>query len=357
MPRFSYVDLFAGAGGWSVGFEGAGYEHVRMYDHNQSACATAEANFGRIVECADLSNPRKLSFPKVDVVVGSPPCQGFSNEGKKDPDDSRNSLVWAFLDIVEKIAPRAWIFENVPGFQRSYGGKWFQQIAARLNSSPYQWNHFILDAAAYGVPQHRKRFVIMASNEFRPTAPAPTHAASSGLFGEKPFVTLWDAIADLPAPVPGDREGTFPYSHSPTSEYQDWARDRASAIFNHTAQRHSARVLDKIMAVPVGGDMASFMENYAENAVHYMGGYRRAPKDRPSWTAYWTRGMTSIHPAQHRFLTPRECARIQSFPDRFRFHGSTIENYTQVCNAVPPLLAGAVAKALAAQLEQSQAKS
>lgn len=353
MPNYSYLDLFAGAGGWSVGFEAAGYEHARMYDHNESACETAKANFGPVVECVDLSRPERFEFPNVDVVVGSPPCQGFSNEGKKNPDDSRNSLVWSFFDIIEKISPKAWVFENVPGFQRSYRGRWFEAVASRLNSSGYLWNHFILDAASFGVPQHRKRFVILASKDFRPVAPAPTHAKNSGLFGERPFVTLWDAISDLPVPIPGDRDGTFDYPADPKTEYQRFARAGASKIFNHTAQRHSGRVLDKIMAVPAGGDMASFMDEYSENAVHYMGGYRRAPKDRPSWTAYWTRGMTSIHPVQHRFLTPRECARIQSFPDRFRFHGSTIENYTQVCNAVPPLLAKAVADALAEQMDRA----
>ena len=88
--------------------------------------------------------------------------------------------------------------------------------------------------------------------------------------------------------------------------------------------------------------MSSLVGSFEENRVHYEGGYRRALKDRPSYTAYWTRGMTSIHPVQDRFLSPRECARIQSFPDRFIFKGATIENYTQICNAVPPLLAQAV---------------
>src|SRR4029077_11968268 len=127
-------------------------------------------------------------------------------------------------------------------------------------------------------------------------------------------------------------------------------------VHNHTAQNHSERVLQKIRAVPVGGDMRSITPTFEENRTHYCGGYRRATKEEPSYTAYWTRGMTSIHPEQDRFLTPRECARIQSFPDTFVFHGSTIENYTQVCNAVPPLLAEAIAQNIADQTAKTLCK-
>lgn len=354
---YSFFDLFAGAGGWSLGFGNAGFSHASMYDFNRSACDTALRNFGDIVECVDLGAHQDLNFPDVDVVVGSPPCQGFSNEGKKNPDDPRNSLVWAFLDIVERLKPRVWIFENVPGFQRSYGGRWFKAVASRLDESKYKWTHGILDAANYGVPQHRKRFVIIASRDFKPVLPSPSHTEGGRLFGELPYVTLWDAISDLPVPTMGDRIGDFEYSLSPNCKYQSLMRSGSSQITNHTAQKHSARVLEKIMSVPIGGNMASFIEAYEENSTHYEGGYRRAVKDKPSYTAYWTRGMTSIHPEQHRFLTPRECARIQSFPDRHHFMGTTIENYTQICNAVPPLLAEAIAKQVFSQLNSFQQRS
>jgi DNA (cytosine-5)-methyltransferase 1 len=357
MGRHSYLDLFAGAGGWSCGFEAAGYRHVRMYDHNPSACRTALANFGPLVECVDLGKHLEIDFPAVDVVVGSPPCQGFSNEGKKNPDDPRNSLVWSFLDIVERIRPRVWIFENVPGFQRSYGGRWFRALTKRVNESEYHWTCGIVNAADYGVPQQRKRFILIAAKDFIPTLPPATHADDGRLFGEAPYVTFWDAISDLPEPILGDRIGTFEYISIPSTSYQMLMRNGSDRIFNHTAQKHSERVLEKIRSVPVGGDMSSFMVDFSENVTHYMGGYRRARKDRPSWTAYWTRGMTSIHPDQHRFLSPRECARIQSFPDRHQFFGTTIENYTQVCNAVPPLLAEAVARHVDKNLREVHAPS
>lgn len=354
MKKFSYIDLFAGAGGWSLGFEATGFLHSRMYDFNRSACDTAVANFGNIVECVDLGRHLDLSFPEVDIVVGSPPCQGFSNEGKKNADDPRNSLVWSFLDIIDRIKPRIWVFENVPGFQRSYGGRWFKAMAERLNNSPYLWSYGILNAADYGVPQHRKRFVILASRDFTPHLPTPTHIDGGRIFGESFHINLWDAISDLPVPTQGDRVGEFEYGLPPNCAYQKLMRSGSKKIFNHTAQKHSKRVLEKIMAVPMGGNMSSFIDAYEENLTHYEGGYRRATKDRPSWTAYWTRGMTSIHPEQHRFLTPRECARIQSFPDRHQFVGTTIENYTQICNAVPPLLSEAIARQILMQLNDAK---
>jgi DNA-cytosine methyltransferase len=354
MNKYSFIDLFAGAGGWSLGFEAAGFFHSHMYDFNRSACETAVANFGNIVQCADLSQHADICFPDVDIVVGSPPCQGFSNEGKKNPDDPRNSLVWSYLDIIDRLKPRNWVFENVPGFQRSYGGRWFKMLSERLNQTNYKWTCGILNAADYGVPQHRKRFVIIASLDFSPILPPPTHTDSGRIFGERPYVSLWDAISDLPVAVQGDRIGEFDYGLPASCEYQKLMRFGSKKIFNHSAQKHSARVLEKITAVPMGGNMSSFIDSYEENATHYAGGYRRATKEKPSWTAYWTRGMTSIHPEQHRFLTPRECARIQSFPDRHKFMGTTIENYTQICNAVPPLLAEAIARQILRQLGETE---
>ena len=209
LAQLSFIDLFGGAGGWSVGFERAGLKHAQMYDFNESACITARHNFGDIVQCCDLSNHRQLEFPPVDVVVGSPPCQGFSNEGKKDVNDPRNSLVWSFLDIIDRLQPSMWVFENVPGFKRSYGGRYFAEMAKRLEGSGYKWQHFIIDAADYGVPQHRKRFIIMAARDFTPHVPVPTHCLGGSLLGQEPYVSLWDAISDLPPPIPGDRLGEF----------------------------------------------------------------------------------------------------------------------------------------------------
>jgi DNA (cytosine-5)-methyltransferase 1 len=356
MNDLTHIDLFAGAGGWTLGFDECGYKLAGMYDFNMSACMTAQRHFGKVVHCADLSRHELIEFPTVDIVVGSPPCQGFSNEGYKLKFDPRNNLVWSFLEIIRRVRPKVWVFENVPGFKQSYGGHYYHLLIQELNGLNYRWKDFLLDAADFGVPQHRLRFFLIAARDFNPVAPLPTHNSQKDLITSQQHWTLWDAISDLPIPSHGDRIGRYDYSKKPCNEYQSWVRKGSAEICNHTTQNHSDRVLAKIRAVPAGGDMSSITTTYAENKIHYCGGYRRAKKDVPSYTAYWTRGMTSIHPEQHRFLSPRECARIQSFPDRFIFQGTTIENYTQVCNAVPPLLAKAIAQSIAEQQRKVSSK-
>lgn len=337
VSRLDFLDFFGGAGGWSLGLSMAGLRHRGHFDHDASACNTARFNLGEPTHCVDLSRPDIPSLPRgIPVVVGSPPCQGFSNEGRKKEDDPRNSLVWRYLDIVEALKPAVWVFENVPGFKRLYGGRYYRALMDRASDLGYNVADGILNSANYGVPQRRQRFFLIAGRGFSPSLPEATHGDSSA---QQDVTTLWEAISDLPAVAPGERCGVFDYPGDPRNSYQAWVREGSTRVENHTTQNHSKRVLEKIRAVPVGGDMRAFVERYKENRVAYCGGYRRAVKDAPSFTAYWTRGMTSIHPEQDRLLSPRECARIQSFPDRFVFQGTTIENYTQVCNAVPPLVA------------------
>ncbi len=340
--NFTYIDFFSGAGGWGCGLQMLGFKHLGSYDINKSACRTARANLGNQIFCLDLTkfNPNKDLF-NADLIVGSPPCQGFSNEGYKKEKDPRNSLVWTFFNLVEKLSPQVWIFENVPGFKRLYNGVYYQALKSRLNLMPYYWNSFLIDASHYGVPQKRQRFFVIGAKEFKPAKPQATHSEFGEVLGTEKAITIWAAISDLPQVGIGEKVGIFDYDKLPECAYQVWAREGSKNVENHTTQNHSQRVLEKISSVPMGEGMKVFIDKYQENKVAYCGGYRRAKKHLPSYTAYWTRGMTSIHPEENRFLSPRECARIQSFPDRFIFKGTTIENYTQICNAVPPLLAKA----------------
>lgn len=205
----------------------------------------------------------------------------------------------------------------------------------------YYWTWFLLNSSEYGVPQNRTRFFAIGAQDFTPEQPKQTHSEFGKVLGTEPVITLWSAISDLPKVGIGERQGVFNYENLPESLDQEWARQNSQKVYNHTTQNHSQRVLEKIRLVPRGKGMETFINQYEENKIAYCGGYRRAVKDKPSYTAYWTRGMTSIHPEDDRFLSPRECARIPSFPDFFIFHGTTIENYTQICNAVPPLVARA----------------
>jgi len=344
--KLTYIDLFGGAGGWSCGFEMVGLESMGFYEKEESACKTASFNFNRQINPKDLTQVQPDSKP--DIIVGSPPCQGFSNEGYKKVDDPRNSLVWIFFDIVEQVSPKVWLFENVPGFKRLYKGQYFKALKERLDSMEYHWTHYFLTSTDFGVPQKRKRFFAIGAKDFKPDMPEASHSPdlNRSILSLDVTPTLWEAISDLPEVRIGEKKGIFKYDKEPENSYQRWIREDSFEVYNHTTQNHSERVLEKIRAVPVGNGMESFVDKYDENKVAYCGGYRRAKKNEPSYTAYWTRGMTSIHPEQDRFLSPRECARIQSFPDRFIFKGATIENYTQVCNAVPPLVARAFGRYL-----------
>lgn len=335
----TYIDLFAGCGGWSVGLGQAGWINRGFFEINQAACDTAQKNLHVKVSKVDLEKHEDLSFPTVDVVVGSPPCQGFSNEGYKKKDDIRNNLVFSYYEIVKNVRPNMFIFENVPGFQRLYKGFFYKQFVELFEDLGYSIEAQILNFSDFGVPQNRKRFVAVGTLNRKFHFPEPTHGAQEDLFGKAPLVTLWEAISDLPYVLHGERHGVFEYTQEPMNMFQKDMRSGSERVHNHTTQSHSKRVLEKIASVPMGGNMSSIVGDFSENKTHYEGGYRRARKDSPSYTAYWTRGMTSIHPELNRFLSPRECARIQSFPDRHIFEGSTIEHYTQICNAVPPVFA------------------
>jgi DNA (cytosine-5)-methyltransferase 1 len=338
----SFVDLFAGSGGWTLGLEMAGMRHLASLDNDPVACATAAHNVSGPVFCASITEPpAEMLALTPDIVVGSPPCQGFSNQGKKMADDPRNSLVWSFLDMIDHYRPKAWVFENVPGFARLYKGRYLHDVLDRLTGSEYAIEYSILNAADYGVPQNRRRFFLTGTRlSTSPPMPSPTHGEIQNLLAQELMrpVSIWDAIGDLPDVGPGERVGNFPYTHKSFSDFQKWVREGAVEVRQHTTQNHSERVLEKIRKVGHGQNMGVFLDDYEENTTDYMGGYRRAQPDAPSYTAYWTRGMTSIHPFQDRFLSPRECARIQSFPDSFEFVGKSIENYRLICNAVPPLL-------------------
>tara|TARA_Y100000991_G_scaffold213990_1_gene200764 strand:- start:927 stop:1976 length:1050 start_codon:yes stop_codon:yes gene_type:complete len=343
-----YLDFFGGAGGWASGFTEAGWKASGFYEINEAACATASHNLGKEITPTDITSLPMTKIPSCKIIIGSPPCQGFSNEGKKDPSDVRNTLVRNYLDVIKNKKPEVFVFENVPGFSRLYGGKFEAYLRTFASENGYHLNSKILDLSQFGVPQVRKRYIAIGCRSKAIPLPNGNFIESSDLFSDQNKITLWEAISDLPTVEHNERSGEFAYDKPPTNDYQVKMRAGSEAVHNHTTQKHSDRVLTKIRSVPAGGGMRQIVEKFDENKTKYEGGYRRALKDRPSYTAYWTRGMTSIHPVQDRFLSPRECARIQSFPDKHIFLGTTIENYTLICNAVPPVFARCMAEHLEA---------
>jgi len=348
VEKYKAIDLFCGPGGFSEGFRQARFELVCGIDKDKDSCATYQLNQKSPVIEKDIYDVDLQNLPKANVIIGSPPCKGFSLEGKRDPNDERNLLYEKFVEAVGLLQPDFFVMENVTGMINVLKGRFFDRIMRDLKKTDYKCCYKVLNSADYGVPQLRKRVFIMGSKKYPLHFPHPTHHSSkhASLLGKtlQSYVTLGEAILDLPELAAGEGSAKMPYTKEPMSDYQATIREGSSAVYNHRAQKHSKRMVEKMSKIPMGGDMSHILEDYDENRTFYCGGYRRADPKSPSHTVYWTRAMTDIHPYQPRLMTARECARLQGFHDRYRFLGASISQYTQISNAVPPFLAKAIAE-------------
>ena len=342
-----FVDLFSGAGGLSWGLEAAGWRGKLALDYWPDAIKTYRRNFvGRghktrcvTVEDVDVKYLAKVLDGTPDWVVGGPPCQGFSTVGKRLWDDDRNDLFTHFMRIVRIVKPRNFLIENVLGL-KDMGAE--GAVRELFEGSGYRISFHVLRAADYGVPQLRRRVVFVGSREglyFR--RPEPTHR-------EGDYTTVWDAISDLPAVLPG--ETRFSYDKSPTTEYQRLLRGSARKLQGHTVSDHPRGLVEAISHIPDGGNRTSIPE-HLQPSSGFHNSYSRLASWAPAVAVTSNLGKPSgtrcIHPFQHRGLTAREGARLQSFPDRFHFVGGIVSQRLQVANAVPPLLATHVGRALA----------
>lgn len=357
------IDLFCGAGGLSEGFRQAGFHVVAGSDYDPAAGLTfsathPEAAFlgGRIQDLSvkDLLDATGLKKGQLEVLVGGPPCQGYSvyNHGRG-IDDPRAGLFREYLRIVEGLMPKWLVMENVSGLTSIADGAIIREIECEMDKLGYKVKWDILKAEQFGVPQERRRIVFIANRTGAPiNHPTPTHGP-----GLKPYVTIWDAISDLPPLENGDTKGTSRYGASAKTEYQRDLRSGATLLLNHSASRLAEVNVQRMKHIPSGGswrdipfDLLPEGMKKAKRSDHTKR-YGRPRKTDLSctiltkcdvhWGAY-------IHPVQDRALTVREAARLQSFPDTFEFLGSRTEQYVQVGNAVPPLLGKAIANALIA---------
>jgi DNA (cytosine-5)-methyltransferase 1 len=383
------LDLFAGAGGFSLGFELAGARIVGAIEIDEWACETLALNHpgttviqGDIVQMSD-KEIRELG-KDCDVVVGGPPCQGYSiaNKNAGDPADPRNSLFKDFLRAIALINPTVVLMENVPGLlNRRAHSKTpvIDIIVTELAALGYHVSHTVLEAQSFGVAQLRPRLFVVGYKAPPLTPfPAPTHGFSEftlDLFGALPellpYVSLWDAISDLPQIEAREGAEEMEYPTPPHNEYQRLIRANSPKIYNNVAMSHSARMVERFSHVKCG---ESGMHVPTEHQSRKRGDYsvlsgksysqnnRRMHPDRPCHTVPASFYANFIHPYKHRNFTPREGARIQSFPDWYRFCGKptvvstkllareerTSElhlcQYNQIGNAVPPLLAYHIAK-------------
>lgn len=335
------IDLFAGAGGLSKGFAMAelDYEPVFAVEVESAAARTFKRNFG----CEVHDGPIELvaDFPDADVIVGGPPCQGFSPLGRDRDVESRAQLneLWRhYLAAVRATRPKAFVIENVPEFQRSAQ---FTTLMELMGTDRYlrryRHNHGVLNAADYGVPQSRRRGIFIAVRDVQtvPWPPPVTH----GPHTSRPYATVRDAIADLP---------TVP-------ERDEISWDGASQDL-HLRRNPRPESLARYRAIPEGGNRFDLARNrpdllprcWAEKPTGTTDVMGRLWWDRPSVTIrtefYKPEKGRYLHPVADRPITHREAARLQSFPDDFVFEGSKIDVARQIGNAVPPLLGKAIAE-------------
>ena len=357
--KFTVVDLFCGAGGLSRGFLDADYDVVLGVDFDDQALKTFEKNHGdakamkldlfnhdnidKIIEY--LNNKNK----KVDVLVGGPPCQGFSVAGPRNMNDKRNSLYSAMVTLAEKLKPQAIVLENVPGMLQVNKGIGAKRIVTDFKKKGYTMIPKLLYAPDYGVPQIRKRVFFVglrdSSKEF--TFPDP-------ILNENRYVTCKEAIGDLPSLQTKDGQIIYgeevqKYKVKPQNDYQKKMRENSKKVYNHIGSIPIEKTKKMISMVPEGKNYRALPEKYRV-LYKYHEALTRYNSNKPSLTIN-TGHRSHFHYKYNRIPTVRESARLQSFPDDFIFYGNKSEQYKQVGNAVPPLLSYAVAVKLKKYLE------
>ncbi len=363
------IDLFCGAGGMSLGFEEAGFVVAAGLDADELACQTHGANLlsksvhldiGAVADPVALMS--RLGIPRVDVIVGGPPCQGFSvagisklrNLAAHDPEvkrelDQRNALYKEFVEFVRVLQPLIFVMENVPNLSYFGQGVIANEIKSDFAAVGYQVDDEILNAAHFGVPQVRRRLFFIGSRIGRIwRTPNPAYR-------DRPR-TLCDAIGDLPAVSAPALEERVEYTTRDHTDYQALMRstirqEDRGGIYDHIVRPvrdDDVQIFAMMQQGQTYGDVPEELRRY--RADSFKDKYYKLRWDSPgnTITAHMAKdGYRYIHPEQLRTLSVREAARIQSFPDSFRFAGSRSSRYRQIGNAVPPLLARAIGKTLA----------
>lgn len=338
-------DLFAGVGGMSQGFKMAGGFEISFAVEYEKDIADAykKNHINTDVYAMDIRNidveELHKKHPSIDVMVGGPPCQGFSQKGKRlSIDDPRNFLFQQFVRFVKEFKPKYFVLENVPAIITTANGFFKEQIISAFNKIGYDVTCDVLCAADFGVPQDRRRAVFIGQlGELQIELPKPTNKR----------VNIKDAIYDLPFIASGEGEEESSYDKKPTSEYQKLMRGNCNVLYNHKATKHNALALNRLSMIPKGAGKEVLPPEERTKSI-YSGTWSRMIEDDISVTITTRYDTPSsgrfTHPILDRCITTREAARIQSFPDSFRFYGSKTCQMKQVGNAVPPLLAKAIAE-------------
>lgn len=376
------IDLFSGPGGLSTGFEKAGFSIATGVDKSKPAVDTFNYNHDEDALLCDiteteteeiLDQAKKNGYEEEDVVgvIGGPPCKGFSlaNMQTRSPDNPVNDLFMHFIRVVRDIHPKFLVLENVPGLL-SMGkeeGEVKNIILRELRELGYTVQFKLLKAEKYGVPQARRRVFFVGVKEGGPAYPSPTHSEGgkqktlSQGNDLNPVVTVDDAIMDLPElPTGGGGSEEMKYTNPPHSEYAEKMRSEVGkTLWDHESTVNREKTVKRFKHIPQGGNWedipAELMDNYSDRSrTHGHIYYRLVPED-PALTVANFRKSMMVHPTQDRLLSVREAARLQSFPDDYRFISDKISDKQQmVGDAVPVRLAESIGEAVMSHLSKTE---
>jgi len=370
------IDLFAGCGGLSLGFQMAGFNVPLAVEKDEWAAKTYSYNHPNTKvltqDITQIFNFENILSSKIQIdgIIGGPPCQGFSLSGNRDKNDPRNSLFMDFVRFVKHYKPKFFVMENVSGILSMLtknGESVKTLIIKEFDTAGYNVEVFLLNSAEFGVPQSRNRvfFIGLRKNiEFNKIEIEP----KGFLFSDKQ-ITIAEAIMDLPQLQAGEGFEESIYNSEPITDYQKWARVNCSKLHNHVAMRHTARLIERFSHIGYGQSVANVDEKFQQRQrgdaakisgkVYSQNNMRPFP-NKPSPTIPASFQSNFIHPYLNRNYTAREGARLQSFPDYYVFLGKrttmswekNLSQYQQIGNAVPPLLAKAIAEKIKSYLKK-----
>jgi len=373
---YKFIDLFAGAGGLTTGFHLAGFESLCAIDLEAKALATYKHNYPstkivnqdiRKINASDLRSGLGLKKEELTVLIGGPPCQGFSRNIPSEHrhlDDSRNHLYQIFLEFTEEFRPLYVVLENVPEILNAYSGSIRNEVIQQLEAQGYKVTSGSLNSANYGIPQTRSRAFFLASLDRLVQFPKQTH--SGDIRGDyratkscnqltildsktSPVVTVRDAIGDLPNLEAGQEYSGRNYPFPPETPYQEMIRNGSTNLTNHVARALSDVQMSRVRVLSEGQDARDLPPELAPKK-HYSGAYGRLYWSKPARTiTRWVFHPGSgrfFHPTQDRTITIREAARLHSYPDNFHFLGTFNDMASQIGESVPPFLGKAIAESI-----------
>jgi len=345
--KYTVLDLFCGCGGISCGYSLAGFKIIGGIDFNKDATLTFQHNFQDAkVKCTDITQISDdqilFDYEGVDVIVGGPPCQGFStaNRWQKEMDDPRNKLFFEYIRFVKLLRPKVIMIENVRGLLTRDNGYAKERIQTILSDEGYKLNMTVLDASEYGVPQNRKRAIIIGIRE-----DYKNMAFDFETIVKKKKVTVEDAIGELYAFEDFEGEKMI-LKEKASTPYRKYLRRKDGLVLDHEARYPAEIVQKRISYVPQGGNWEDIPEELWTNnrKNRHSSAYKRLDPNTQSCTIDTGNAHSNyFHPLYNRIPSIRESARLQSFPDSFEFQGPRGSKYKQVGNAVPPLLAKSIA--------------